>query len=114
MSFTFTADITPGGTLAFYSNACTSLSNGNRPAPPPSPPRRAAVAGVTGPRAACPGTSLPLTSVAAVKKAVFEESAPRGVTVGSTLNRCSYGITKLTTANSLVAPLVNLPCNGTT
>lgn len=50
--------------------------------------------------------------MAAVKKAVFEELSPRGVTVGSTLNRCSYGITKLTTSNSLVAPLVNLPCNG--
>lgn len=47
-----------------------------------------------------------------VRKAVFEELNPRGVTVGSTLNKCSYGITKLTTFNSLVAPLVNLPCNG--
>ncbi|KAL4421679.1 hypothetical protein ABPG77_001220 [Micractinium sp. CCAP 211/92] len=71
------------------------------------------IAGVASPGVACPGTTLPLTTVAAVKKAVFEELSPRGVTVGSTLNRCSYGITKLTTSNSLVAPLVNLPCNGT-
>ncbi|KAL4421234.1 hypothetical protein ABPG75_010525 [Micractinium tetrahymenae] len=71
------------------------------------------IAGVASPGVACPGTTLPLTTVAAVKRAVFEESNPRGVTVGSTLNKCSYGITKLTSSSSFVAPLLNLPCNST-
>ena len=49
----------------------------------------------------------------AVRQAVFEELAPKGVTVGSTFGRCSYGASRLNMSNSLVAPLVELPCNGT-
>ncbi len=44
---------------------------------------------------------------------MFQELNPGGVTVGSTFNKCSYGKTKLTQANSLVADLVKLPCSGT-
>ncbi|KAL4421241.1 hypothetical protein ABPG75_010532 [Micractinium tetrahymenae] len=72
------------------------------------------IAGVSSPGVSCPDTAPPLSTVAAVKKAVFEELSPRGVTVGGTYNRCSYNTSRLTMQNSLVAPLVELPCNGTT
>jgi hypothetical protein len=51
-------------------------------------------------------------SVGAVRKTVFPDANPSGVTVGSTFNRCSYGKSKLTRANSYVADLVQLPCDG--
>lgn len=63
---------------------------------------------------ACTNTAIPSTTAAQVRKAVFQELNPGGVTVGSTYNKCSYGKTKLTQANSLVADVVKLPCNGTT
>ncbi len=69
---------------------------------------------MTSPGVACPNTALPLSTVAAVKRAVFQELSPRAATVGGTYNRCSYNTSRLTMANSLVAPLVELPCNGTT
>jgi len=43
---------------------------------------------------------------------VFAEANPRGVTVGSTFNRCSFGKSMLTAANSMVADEVQLPCSG--
>lgn len=58
-------------------------------------------------------TTPPLSTVAAVKRTAFEELRPGGVTIGSTYNRCSYNTSRLTMANSLVTPLVHLPCNGT-
>jgi hypothetical protein len=61
----------------------------------------------------CPGTSLPKFSVDDVKKTVFAEFNPSSPTVGSLYNKCSYGKTTLTAANSQVADLVQLPCNGT-
>ena len=66
------------------------------------------------PSEACPGTSLPKFTVKQVAAAVFAETSPNNVTVGSTFARCSYGKTKLTAANSRVADLVQLPCNDTT
>ena len=33
-------------------------------------------------------------------------------TVGGTFNRCSYQKTRMSTANSMVADLVRLPCSG--
>ena len=86
--------------------------------PPPDPcrrrrPSRLAVATKTETGAACPGTSLPKFGVDAVKKAVFEQANPTGATVGGTYNKCSSGRTTLTPANSLVAEVVELPCNGT-
>lgn len=65
-------------------------------------------------KAACPGTSLPTTSVDAVKQTMFAEANPSGITVGSTYNQCSYGKTRLTAANSMVADIVQLPCSGNT
>lgn len=65
----------------------------------------------------CPHTDKPLYSVGSVRQAVFDELSPRCkafATVGGTFNRCSFGASRLTMANSLVAPLVELPCNGTT
>lgn len=73
-----------------------------------------AVSGVSSPGVACPTTALPLSTVAAVRRAVFQELSPRGPTVGGTYNRCSYNTSRLDMSNSLVAPLVELPCNGTT
>jgi hypothetical protein len=64
--------------------------------------------------AACPGVVLPKFTAADVKGAVFAESNPTGTTVGSTYGKCSMGKTKLTVANSKVADLVKLPCDGTT
>ncbi|KAL4452150.1 hypothetical protein ABPG75_007812 [Micractinium tetrahymenae] len=72
------------------------------------------IAGVNTDGTACTNTALPSTTAAQVRKAVFQELNPGGVTVGSTYNKCSYGKTKLTQANSLVADTVQLPCNGTT
>ncbi|KAL4421243.1 hypothetical protein ABPG75_010534 [Micractinium tetrahymenae] len=54
------------------------------------------IAGVIGSGAACPSTAIPLSTVASVKRAVFEELRPRGVTVGSTFKRCSYNTSRLT------------------
>ncbi|PSC74160.1 hypothetical protein C2E20_2632 [Micractinium conductrix] len=72
------------------------------------------IAGVSKPGTACPGTQLPLASVDAVRKAVLPELNPAGITVGSTYNKCSYGKSSFTAANSQVANLVQLPCNGVT
>lgn len=63
---------------------------------------------------ACPGTQLPRFKLPQIRAAIFQEANPRGVTVGSTFNRCSYGKSKLTTGNSLVAEVVELPCQATT
>ncbi|KAL4439954.1 hypothetical protein ABPG75_002955 [Micractinium tetrahymenae] len=70
------------------------------------------IAGVDASGAACPNTALPKYSAADIKKAVFEELNPGGTTVGSTFNRCSFGKSRLTMTNSLVADLVKLPCAG--
>ena len=98
--------------------ACHTLHRGPAPLlmppPRPCPSRCLAVAGMADSTTACPGTALPKFSVDDVKKAVFAESNPSSPTVGSTFNKCSYGKTKLTTANSRVADLVQLPCNGIT
>ena len=86
----------------------------DRRAPPADArPATAAVAGMADSSTACPGTAAPKFSVDAVRKTVFAEANPSGTTVGSTFGRCSYGKTQLTAANSRVADLVQLPCNGT-
>ncbi|PSC71116.1 hypothetical protein C2E20_5435 [Micractinium conductrix] len=72
------------------------------------------ISGVSKPGTACPGTQLPLVSVTAVRKAVLPELNPAGITVGSTFNKCSYGKSTFNAANSQVADLVQLPCNGVT
>jgi hypothetical protein len=69
---------------------------------------------MSSPSATCPGTSPPKFTAKQVAAAVFAETSPSNVTVGSTFARCSYGKTKLTAANSRVADLVQLPCNATT
>ena len=69
---------------------------------------------MSSPSATCPGTSPPKVTAKQVAAAVFAETSPSNVTVGSTFARCSYGKTKLTAANSRVADLVQLPCNATT
>jgi hypothetical protein len=76
--------------------------------PPPHP--LSAVAGVDASGDACPGTSLPATSVAEVKRAFFQEANRQGPTVGAAINQCSHGRSRLTSLNSLVTPLVRLPC----
>jgi hypothetical protein len=63
---------------------------------------------------ACPGTRLPTTTVSDVRKAVFSELNTGGITVGSTINQCSFGKSKLTQQNSQVAQPVELPCAGNT
>ncbi|PSC71071.1 hypothetical protein C2E20_5453 [Micractinium conductrix] len=78
----------------------------------PAPQLTSEVVGMSGPRDACPGSELPWHSVEDVKRAVFSDANPGGITVGSTYSRCSLGNTKLTRNNSLVAPLVKLPCQG--
>lgn len=74
----------------------------------------AAVAAIGADGKACPSTQLPQVPVSQVKQAIFQEANRDGITVGSLYNQCSYGKTRLTSLNSLVAPLVKLPCNGTT
>lgn len=64
--------------------------------------------------AACATTSLPKFTTAAVRKAVFAELNPAGVTVGGTFAKCSNQRSRLTQANSRVAEVVSLPCSGTT
>lgn len=44
---------------------------------------------------------------------MLQEANRNGTTVGGIFNQCSYGKSRLTEANSLVAPLVKLPCTGT-
>ncbi|KAL4430186.1 hypothetical protein ABPG77_004968 [Micractinium sp. CCAP 211/92] len=61
----------------------------------------------------CPGTSPPLNTPAEVRATVLQEANPSGITVGSTYNKCSYGRSRLTAQNSLVADTVVLPCQGT-
>ena len=99
--------------LAMHSavrNDAALTSPNLRPALPNHP--TTAVVGMSGPRDACPGSELPWHSVEDVKRAVFADVNPGGITVGSTYSRCSLGKTKLTRNNSLVAPLVRLPCQG--
>lgn len=80
--------------------------------PPPASPAPA-VAAMRNFGAPCPNTDRPLSSVPAVRRAVFEERGSRGATVGGLFNRCSLGASRLDRSNSLVAPLVELPCSGT-
>jgi hypothetical protein len=68
---------------------------------------------VAGDGSACPGTTLPRFSAADVSRTMFAEVNPGGATVGSIYNKCSYGKTRLTTANSRVTDMVRLGCNGT-
>ena len=62
----------------------------------------------------CRGTGPAPLNRSQIQQAVFEEmQADPGVsTVGSTYNYCSYGKTRLTTDNSLVADTVRLGCSG--
>ena len=79
----------------------------------PLPPSLPAVAFKQASGAACAGTSLPKFTTAAVRKAVFAELNPAGVTVGGTFAKCSNQRSLLTHANSRVAEVVSLPCSGT-
>jgi hypothetical protein len=47
-----------------------------------------------------------------VKNVVFEGLS--ATTLGGLYNNCSFGKTKLTSATSAVAPVVQMPCTGTT
>lgn len=59
-----------------------------QPLPPP-PSHLPAVAAMRGGKA-CPGTALPKFTIPEIKKAVFQEANPSGVTVGSTYNKCRW------------------------
>lgn len=83
-------------------------------APSLLPPRHSAVSGRDASGAACPGTSLPSNTADKVRATVLQEANPSGVTVGSTYNKCSYGKSRLTAQNSLVADTLMLPCQGET
>lgn len=60
----------------------------------------------------CAGTSQPLFSPRDVRRALFESANPQGPTTGSTFRECSANRTRLTSATSLVAEPVYLPCGG--
>ncbi|KAL4440139.1 hypothetical protein ABPG75_003140 [Micractinium tetrahymenae] len=72
------------------------------------------IAGMASENETCEGTAPALYSQDQVRAAIFEEVSPDNVTVGSTYNKCSYGKTRLTASNSLLADPVELPCSGTT
>lgn len=53
-----------------------------------------------------------MNTAAEVRATVLQEARPAGITVGSTFNKCSYGKSRLTAQNSLVADTLVLPCQG--
>ena len=64
---------------------------------------------------ACPGTTLPATTAAEVRRVMFPDYALSGAaSVGGQINRCSYQKTRLNSTNSAVTEVVRLPCSGTT
>ncbi|KAL4427875.1 hypothetical protein ABPG75_001964 [Micractinium tetrahymenae] len=73
---------------------------------------------------ACPGAEEPPLTADQLRAVVFEQEAVREVdgskaglgpappSVGSLFSQCSYGKSRLTPADSMVAETVELPCNG--
>ena len=96
--------------------ACAQPASTHPYLPPPAPASRSC-------RRDAPGRRLPRHQPAPVFRRPGQaggaggkpqEANRNGTTVGSLFGSCSYGKSRLTAANSLVAPLVKLPCEGIT